>query len=203
MATMLLCSFAIAAASVVVGFPILLVPFPAIAAYFALSFYFTQNWRDYAIFGVAATLSIMWWLLKSFWFLDYEFELTLLPVYWTLSLNHALFMIALFTGISIAAVAVLLINKPEMVHIIPGVLASQAGLLASLEQLLYEQGEGFYSPVLVLITSALGLLFTYRFAFVITCNIVLDFSKINACPWIIQCLSWQSIWANWASSLLP
>ena len=89
-----------------------------------------------------------------------EFDLSILPLDWTLNMSHATAVIALFFITCIFVFPAAVKNSSKL---LTGVLTIiQAVLLAFLEELLYEQGEGFYSEFLILFTTAVGCLLSMR-----------------------------------------
>lgn len=83
-----------------------------------------------------------------------------MPIEWSLRMSHTTVLIVIFFIICLFTFpACIKNNLPSLTFSLTIV---QALLLTFLEQLLYEQGEGFYSEFLVLLTSAIGALLSIR-----------------------------------------
>lgn len=140
------------AGSLALGFPYIFIPFVAIAAYTGTSFIYSKSQREYLIFGSISTVIGIWWLKKSFSFLDYQFQFKLLPVEWTISMEHSVYIIGLLFILCLLTVS--FSNYPNLFSTF---LTFTSILLSLLEQILYEQGEGFYPASLVILTTILGV----------------------------------------------
>ena len=152
----LICAGGATSAAFVLGCPTIILPLPGAAAYFACHFWFHQTqWQHYVAFASCLVLTALWWLVRSFWSVDFEFDLTILPLQWTLNLQHATVLIAVLLTVSLCVVPLGIRNSNPVFTSISLVL--QALLVAFLEQLLYEQNQGFYPPFLVILSSALGI----------------------------------------------
>ncbi|KAL9651915.1 hypothetical protein ABK040_000259 [Willaertia magna] len=158
--------------AIVLGFPFYLIPFPVIAMFYAVEYFYNERFNEYLIFVGCALVSALWFMISHFWFLDFEFALTFLPIRidWSLRMTHSTITIVLFLIVSLLTIPfVCKMDTKEQkgflasfnVDIIRNVLlVTQAFLLAFLEQLLYEQEEGFYSSMLIILTTILGIVFT-------------------------------------------
>jgi len=161
--------FAIAGAffaSILLGLPFYLIPFPLIAMYFLVDYLYSKQIRQYLIFTGCTAICAIWFMAYHFWYLQFEFSLSFLPFDWSLRMTHSTILIVVLLTVSILAVPFSITEdgakKGETSVARDSVLIVQVVLLALMEQLLYEQGEGFYSPMLVIITSGLGVVFTKR-----------------------------------------
>ncbi len=135
------------------GIPLWTVPIPAAMAYFGTAFVFTKSWSQYAVAVVLASIMGFFWLVKNFWFLTYEFSVTMLPLEWTIRLSHLTILMLLFFTVSFFTIpAVLQKSRASL-----ALLITQAVLLSLIEEVLFEQGGGYYSPILVFFTSILGM----------------------------------------------
>jgi hypothetical protein len=155
-----ICTFSTACGSIAIGFPIWIVPIPAAAAYFGSAFFFSRSWEQFVAFGITLSLSLILWFAQSFWFLDFEFQLSFLPIEWSMRMSHTTVLIVIFFIICLFTFPACIKNNLPPLTL--SLTMSQALLLTFLEQLLYEQGEGFYSEFLVLLTSAIGALLSIR-----------------------------------------
>jgi hypothetical protein len=55
------------------GTPLYFMPFPVLNAYFFVNFYYHKKFSDYLGFLITVTLFLVWFMRKTFWFLDYQF----------------------------------------------------------------------------------------------------------------------------------
>lgn len=83
----------------------------------------------------------------------YEFNITMLPISWSLRLTHLTVIMLLFFAISLFVVPACLKNLRGAAILV----IVQAILLTLLEEVLYEQEGGFYSSFLIFFTTILGL----------------------------------------------
>jgi hypothetical protein len=141
-------------AAFALGFPIWIIPVVSLAGFCGSSFYYSKSFYQYVIFAISSTISVVWWLHKSFSFLDYEFKLTILPVDWTMSMTDTTYLMSMLF-VFLVATPIFALKKLQFLMTISLVLSAMS--LGVLEQLLYEQGEGFYSNNYVLMTTFIGM----------------------------------------------
>eukprot|EP01080_Neovahlkampfia_damariscottae_P005531 gene5531-9348_t len=142
-------------AAVALGFPMWIIPVVSLAGFCGSSFYYSKSFTQYLLFAGSSSITVIWWLHKSFTFLDYEFKLTILPIDWTMSMTDTTYLISLLF-IFLVSTPIFALKKIQFLT--TASLFLSAISLAVLEQLLYEQGEGFYSNNFVLLTTVLGII---------------------------------------------
>ncbi|EFC41147.1 hypothetical protein NAEGRDRAFT_80771 [Naegleria gruberi] len=159
---------------IIIGLPFYLIPLPVIGLYFAAGYLFTRKLYQYFIFVGSVFICAVWFVVHHFWFLNFEFICSFLPFDWSLRMSHATVLMVLFGAASLLTVPFILPDKSDSKNIGSGTnkvdyslsrniaLVVQVLLLALLEQLLYEQPEGFYSPTLIMLTTGIGIVFSKR-----------------------------------------
>eukprot|EP00761_Pharyngomonas_kirbyi_P014854 gb/GECH01014885.1/.p1 GENE.gb/GECH01014885.1/~~gb/GECH01014885.1/.p1 ORF type:complete len:1038 (+),score=148.47 gb/GECH01014885.1/:1-3114(+) len=158
------------------GVSIIVLPLPVASAFFLCDFFFSPSWVQFLVAGISGIIATGWWLTRSLWFLDYEFYISVLPLEWSLNMRHTTVALLLFQSLSVMAVPFIMGSRTDTTSeeehpLLYGgravVLLFQGGVLAFLEQLLYEQqysesnatGNTFYSPFLIFMTTMIGVYF--------------------------------------------
>lgn len=158
---------------ILIGLPFYLLPFPIIAMFFGVSYTFEKKVYKIWVFVGCTMICALWFVAHHFWFLKFEFGVSFLPFNWSLRMTHSTMLILFLLAVSMLAIPYTLPSDDESTPKAIGtkeyfstarnvILIAQVLLLALLEQLLYEQAEGFYSPTLIIITTGFGVVFCKR-----------------------------------------
>ncbi|KAG2493679.1 hypothetical protein HYH03_008193 [Edaphochlamys debaryana] len=147
---LLLCT---TAASLAAGVPFQWLPAPLLAACGLSLFYESRSLREYMVFVVGAFLTLLWFMLQHFWFLDIViggFKL------------HTICKLAIAALVPALTVPGLIVARANG-HLIGGLMVAQAVLVCLIEEKLFAAGhedgapEPMYPGWLILATSMLGL----------------------------------------------
>ena len=173
--TLYLSVFAALAWSLVVGLPLVVVPFPVMMTYFAFLFYSHRKLSQFVVVAISGAVVAAWLLWHSFWFLDFRFAVrsihlqTMCTILWLL-VALALLALGLVIATGRTSLDDPLSGLTEAMDqsnstgnsVLQIVLVLQAALLAVAEKILFEQPEALYPPAMLMLTSALGAAATLR-----------------------------------------
>ena len=134
---------------VALGVPAYMTPFGCAGAFFCARFYYYRRLQDYCSFVGTATLVVYWFIIRTFMFLDFEFD----PL--PMSLRHVCLVLMAVVLSSLLIPGLVSVNKVQWVN--GAVLCSHAAGVNLLELQLHCQFEGIYPSYLVVLTSAVGL----------------------------------------------
>ena len=156
--------------SFAIGMPLLVKPFLVAAFFFLVRFIGSKSMLEYMQFVLCSLVCILWFVRKTFWWVDFEFES--LPM----SLFHVSLCVLLLTLATLVVPGYMGIRKPrdrsdmKSFELVDALFVFQAFGLLFCEGVLYQQGIGIYPPMCVIATSAAGLLI---------CGHLLNISKIS------------------------
>lgn len=156
--------------SIAIGMPLFVKPFPVAALFFLVRFIGTKSMKDYLLFVLCSVICTLWFIDKTFWWIEFEFES--LPM----SLFHVSLCVLLLTLATLIVPGCMGIRKPrdrndmKSFEFVDALFVFQGFGLLFCEGVLYQQGIGMYPPICVITTSAAGLLI---------CGHLLNISKIS------------------------
>lgn len=138
-----ICAFTIGCA---IGMGIFTIPIIIGAAIFLTSFYFTRKALDYILFSILSSLLVLWFIVRSYWFLEFDFE--------GVSLQIVCLLILLVTVVSLCIPAN--IFAPQRGPI----FAIYALCIFALESVVYFHPLDVYPFYVVAFTSIVGIALT-------------------------------------------
>jgi hypothetical protein len=156
--------------SFAIGMPLFVKPFLVAALFFLVRFIGTKTMKDYLLFVLCGLICTLWFVRKTFWWIEFEFES--LPM----SLFHVSLCVLLLTLATLIMPGCMGVRKPRDRHdmksfdLVDALFVFQAFGLLFCEGVLYQQGIGIYPPMCVIATSAAGMLI---------CGHLLNISKIS------------------------
>jgi len=143
---------AVAASSCVciaLGMPYYMVPFGAAGAVFWVRFYYYRKLNDYLSFVGTSSLAIFWFIIRTFMFLDFEFD----PL--PMSLQHVSCVLMAVVLSSLLIPGLLVVNKNQIIN--GAIMCIHAAGMTLLELQLHCQFKGIYPSYIVLFSSAVGI----------------------------------------------
>ena len=141
---------AAAAGCTALGMPVYLLPVGVVAAVFWVRFYYNRVLGDYLVFVGASSVAIGWFIIRTFFFLDFEFD----PL--PMSLRHVCLVLIAFVTASLL-IPGLVASKRTSADINGLVLCVHTAGLTLLELQLHCQFKGIYPTYLVCLSSAAGM----------------------------------------------
>jgi hypothetical protein len=156
--------------SFAVGMPLFVKPFLVAALFFLVRFIGTKSMKDYLLFVICGLICTLWFVRKTFWWIEFEFES--LPM----SLFHVSLCVLLLTLATLIVPGCMGVRKTrdrndmKSFDLVDALFVFQAFGLLFCEGVLYQQGIGIYPPMCVIATSAAGMLI---------CGHLLNISKIS------------------------
>jgi hypothetical protein len=139
----------IACFCIALGVPLYMTPFGCAGAFFCARFYYYKRLQDYCSFVGTAALVIFWFIIRTFMFLDFEFD----PL--PMSLKHVCLVLMAVVLTSLLIPGLVSVNKVGWIN--GAVLCVHAAGINIMELQLHCQFEGIYPIYMVLFTSAVGL----------------------------------------------
>ena len=140
---------AIACFCIALGVPVYMTPFGCAGSFFCARFYYYRRLQDYCSFVGTAALVIFWFIIRTFMFLDFEFD----PL--PMSLKHVCLVLMAVVLTSLLIPGMISVNKVELIN--GAILCLHATGMNVLELQLHCQFEGIYPIYLVIFTSTVGL----------------------------------------------
>lgn len=151
-----------ATASLVLGLPILVALTFLAGSLTFVQYYYHRRPEAYIIFLCCTSLIVLHFLYQHFFFLDFTFDQFDLP----LKIAAMMALVLLITCLAVIPVAFQPVPRLLLTAVIQPILILQAVLLASLEQILYEQREDMYPGYLIIITSYIGVMVAWEYEIV-------------------------------------
>uniref|UniRef100_A0A803L1I4 No exine formation 1 n=1 Tax=Chenopodium quinoa TaxID=63459 RepID=A0A803L1I4_CHEQI len=169
-----------AAGALVVGFPIWLLPLPAVSGFYLARFFIKKSLPSYFAFLVLGSLMVMWFVMHNFWDLNI----------WMAGMSLKSFCKLIVAGAVLAmAIPGLALFPPKLKFLIEAALISHAVLLCHIENRFFNyssiyyyglEDDVMYPSYMVILTTFLGLALVRRLT---------SDSRIGPkAVWILTCL---------------
>ncbi|KAL7608998.1 uncharacterized protein LOC111912343 [Lactuca sativa] len=194
--------FVSAAGAIVVGFPVLFLPLPAVAGFYLARFFTKKSLSSYFAFVILGSLMVTWFVLHNFWDLNI----------WLAGMSLKSFCKLIVADVILAMVVPGLALLPQKLHYLTEVgLISHALLLCYIENRFYTYSgiyyysfddEVMYPSYMVFLTTFLGLALVRRLS--------VDHHIGSKAVWVLTCLYSSKLsmlfmtskTALWASTVL-
>jgi hypothetical protein len=137
------------AGCIALGMPWYMLPFAAGGAFFWVRFYYYRRLVDYLAFVGTAAAAMTWFVIRSFFFLDFEFD----PL--PMSLRHVCMVLIGVVILSLLIPGLVAANRSSA-DVNGWVMVAHAAGMTLLELQLHCQFKGIYPSYLVVFSSALG-----------------------------------------------